>query len=68
VQVPPVHYLDATNEEEAATPLKLLLIFSFVNLGKDAVLQAMRLLGPGELQLSQVKGLVKVRVYKFTII
>ncbi|KAF8632708.1 hypothetical protein AX15_001732 [Amanita polypyramis BW_CC] len=56
--VPPVHYLDATLPEEAATPLKLLLIYSFPS-ASAPTLQGMRLLGPGELDLQTVKGLTQ---------
>ncbi|KIP04195.1 hypothetical protein PHLGIDRAFT_60586, partial [Phlebiopsis gigantea 11061_1 CR5-6] len=50
----PASYLDATSVEEAATPLKLLLMFSFPP-SSEPQLQGMRLLGPGELQLAQMK-------------
>ncbi|TFK51393.1 hypothetical protein OE88DRAFT_1659383 [Heliocybe sulcata] len=56
--VAPVYYLDATLQEEASTPLRLLLALSFPKSG-PARLQATRLLGPGETQLSQVKSLVQ---------
>ncbi|KAG5723006.1 Exosome complex exonuclease RRP42, partial [Termitomyces sp. T112] len=55
----PTHFLDATAQEEAASPLKLLLAFSFHD-GQPAVLQGMRMLGPGELTPSHLKELVKV--------
>ncbi|KAI0086767.1 ribosomal protein S5 domain 2-type protein [Irpex rosettiformis] len=51
----PVHYLDATLLEEAATPLRLLLLFSFPS-SSSSILQSMKLLGPGELKLSEVTG------------
>ncbi|KAI0338118.1 ribosomal protein S5 domain 2-like protein [Trametopsis cervina] len=51
---PPIHYLDATLTEEAATPLRLLLMFSFLP-SSPAVLQGMKLLGPGEVNLEHVK-------------
>lgn len=57
-QEPPTHFLDATAQEEAASPLKLLLIFSFQD-AQHAVLQGMRMLGPGELTPSRLKELVK---------
>lgn len=53
--LPPMHYLDATPSEEASTPLRLLLAFSFPP-DSPAVLQAMRLLGPGELTVAQLKA------------
>ncbi|RDB21882.1 Exosome complex component RRP42 [Hypsizygus marmoreus] len=55
--VPPVHYLDATGQEEAATPLRLLLMFTFPPNG-PADVQAMRMLGPGELKITQLKDLI----------
>lgn len=56
LQVSPVHYLDATSLEEDATPLRLLLLFSYY---KNATkLQGMRLLGPGE---ANVAPLLRVR-------
>lgn len=55
----PVYYLDATLPEEAATPLKLLVIYSFPP-SSSPVLQGIRLLGPGEVQLSQVKQFIAV--------
>ncbi|KAF8720784.1 hypothetical protein AX14_010771 [Amanita brunnescens Koide BX004] len=56
--VPPAHYLDATSPEEAATPLKLLLIFSFPS-SSTSMLQGIRMLGPGELDLKITQGLVQ---------
>lgn len=53
----PVYYLDATPSEEVATPLKLLLMFSFPP-GASPNLQGMRLLGPGEPQLTQLQQFV----------
>lgn len=61
-QLPPVHYLDATAQEEASTPLRLLLMFSFANLTSPDI-QAMRLLGAGELDLGLMKDLVKVKIF-----
>ncbi|KAG6841655.1 hypothetical protein C0991_008640 [Blastosporella zonata] len=58
-QEAPTHFLDATAQEEAASPLKLLLVVSFEDAG-PAVVQGMRMLGPGELTSSQLKELVKV--------
>ncbi|KAG6909404.1 hypothetical protein DXG01_000705 [Tephrocybe rancida] len=54
----PAHFLDATAQEEAAAPLKLLLVFSFQDAGA-AVIQGMRMLGPGELTSSNLKDLIK---------
>ncbi|CCL98489.1 uncharacterized protein FIBRA_00487 [Fibroporia radiculosa] len=54
---PPIHFLDATPPEEASTPLKLMLAFSFP-LGSPCSLQAMRLLGPGELTTVQLRALI----------
>ncbi|KAI0693065.1 ribosomal protein S5 domain 2-like protein [Cytidiella melzeri] len=51
---PPVYYLDATLPEEAATPLRLILLFAFPS-SSSPVLQSMKLLGPGELLLSRIK-------------
>ncbi|KAF9448035.1 ribosomal protein S5 domain 2-like protein [Macrolepiota fuliginosa MF-IS2] len=57
---PPVHFLDATPQEESAIPLRLLLIFSFTSTSKgEATLQAMRSLGAGELSLVQIKDLIQ---------
>jgi exosome complex component RRP42 len=58
-QEPPVHYLDAVAQEEASTPLRLLLMFSFSPSGLSYV-RGMRMLGPGELNLTQLKDVVKV--------
>ena len=55
----PVSYLDATPAEEAATPLKLLLMYSFPP-ASGPQLQGIRLLGPGETQLAQMKQFVTV--------
>ncbi|PCH34762.1 ribosomal protein S5 domain 2-like protein [Wolfiporia cocos MD-104 SS10] len=55
--LPSHHYLDATTPEEASTPLKLHLAFSFPT-DQPCHLQALRLLGPGELQLPQLKTLI----------
>ncbi|KAJ7241725.1 ribosomal protein S5 domain 2-like protein [Mycena haematopus] len=54
---PCVHYLDAIPQEEAATPLRLLLVFSFPP-ASSANLQAMRILGSGELESSQIREFV----------
>lgn len=58
-QLPPVHLLDATLQEEAAVPQKLLLVYSFMP-NSTPTLQGMRLLGPGEVTLAQIKFLLKV--------
>ncbi|EKM51311.1 uncharacterized protein PHACADRAFT_129196 [Phanerochaete carnosa HHB-10118-sp] len=57
IQDSPIYYLDATPAEEVATPLKLLLMFSFLA-GASPNLQGMRLLGPGEAQLVQLKNFI----------
>ncbi|KAJ7130316.1 ribosomal protein S5 domain 2-type protein [Mycena epipterygia] len=54
---PMVHYLDAIPQEEAATPLRLLLVFSFPP-GSSPNLQAMRTLGSGELESDQIRDFV----------
>ena len=56
---PGVHFLDATTQEEAAAPLRLILIFSFPS-GSPAALHGMHLLGTGETDLAQIESLVKV--------
>ncbi|KAH8827231.1 ribosomal protein S5 domain 2-type protein [Flagelloscypha sp. PMI_526] len=53
---PPTHYIDATLAEEAATPHKLLLVFSFEKL--DLKLQGMQFMGPAELNMDQIKTLI----------
>ncbi|KAF5338799.1 hypothetical protein D9758_012050 [Tetrapyrgos nigripes] len=55
--VPPVHYLDALPLEEASTPVRLLLVFSFPSASSPTV-QAMRMLGSGELSVAEIKTLV----------
>jgi hypothetical protein len=55
-----VHFLDATTQEEAATPLRLILIFSYPA-GSPAALHGMHLLGTGDTDLAQIESLVKVR-------
>jgi len=57
---PGVHFLDATTQEEAALPTRLILIFSFPA-GSPAALHGMHLLGTGETDLAQIESLVKVR-------
>ncbi|KAJ7672742.1 ribosomal protein S5 domain 2-like protein [Mycena rosella] len=54
---PLVHYLDAIPQEETATPLRLLLVFSFPP-ASSPVLQAMRILGSGELESTQIRDFV----------
>ncbi|KZT30239.1 ribosomal protein S5 domain 2-like protein [Neolentinus lepideus HHB14362 ss-1] len=56
--VSPIYYLDATLQEEASTPLRLLLALSFPKT-EAPTLKASRLLGPGEVELSQIKALVQ---------
>ncbi|KAF4612032.1 hypothetical protein D9613_003809 [Agrocybe pediades] len=56
--VSPVHFLDATSQEEAATPLRVLLMISFDS-SQSANIQGMRTLGNGELTVSQLTGLLK---------
>ncbi|KAJ6590933.1 ribosomal protein S5 domain 2-type protein [Mycena vulgaris] len=54
---PLVHYLDAIPQEEAATPLRLLLVFSFPPVSSPN-LQAMRILGSGELESDHIRDCV----------
>ncbi|KAK7042495.1 RNase-PH domain-containing protein [Favolaschia claudopus] len=56
-KTPWVHYLDAILQEEAATPLRLLLVFSFPP-NSIPNLQAMRVLGSGELETAQIRDSV----------
>ncbi|KAJ7704472.1 hypothetical protein B0H17DRAFT_1193699 [Mycena rosella] len=56
-KMPLVHYLDAIPQEEAATPLRLLLVFSFPP-ASSPKLQAMRTLGSGELESDQIRDFV----------
>jgi exosome complex component RRP42 len=56
-----VHFLDATTQEEAATPLRLILIFS-CPAGSPAALHGMHLLGTGDTDLAQIESLVKVHI------
>lgn len=55
---PGVHFLDATTQEEAATPLRLILIFS-CPAGSPPALHGMHLLGTGDTDLAQIESLVK---------
>ncbi|KIM41699.1 hypothetical protein M413DRAFT_18712 [Hebeloma cylindrosporum] len=58
--VPPTHFLDATLPEEAATSLRLLLMFAFDPSRHDSPnVQGMRTLGTGELEVSQLQELIK---------
>ncbi|TFY58603.1 hypothetical protein EVJ58_g6319 [Rhodofomes roseus] len=54
--LPPSHFLDATLLEEASTPIRLLLAYSFPHKSKPN-LQAMRFMGSGEVVLTQLKAL-----------
>ena len=56
---PGVHFLDATAQEEATAPLRLILIFSHPA-GSPTALHGMHLLGTGETDLAQIESLVKV--------
>ena len=59
-KLPGVHFLDATTQEDAATPLRLILIFSCPP-GSPAALHGMHLLGTaGDTDLAQIESLVKV--------
>ncbi|TFK35812.1 ribosomal protein S5 domain 2-type protein [Crucibulum laeve] len=55
---PPTHFLDATLPEESAVPLKALLVYSFPP-SESPNVQAMRILGSGELTVVLLKDLVK---------
>ncbi|KAH9981621.1 ribosomal protein S5 domain 2-like protein [Russula compacta] len=55
---PGVHFMDATTQEEAATPTRLILIFSFPA-GSPAALHGMHLHGTGTSDLAQIESLVK---------
>jgi exosome complex component RRP42 len=55
---PGVHFLDATTQEEAAAPVRLLLIYSF-SAKSPAALHGMHLLGVGNVDLAQIESLVK---------
>ncbi|KXN92327.1 Exosome complex component RRP42 [Leucoagaricus sp. SymC.cos] len=59
---PPAHFLDATPQEEAAVPLRFLLVFSFVSSSSSNVptLRGMRILGAGEVSLAQLKDLIEI--------
>ncbi|KIY68212.1 ribosomal protein S5 domain 2-like protein [Cylindrobasidium torrendii FP15055 ss-10] len=51
------HFLDAEPQEEQASPLRLLTLYSFVS--PKPSLQAIRTLGPGELKLPQINTLLQ---------
>jgi len=55
--LPPMYFLDATLQEEASIPLRLLLLFSFSLSGTK--LQSMRLMGDGEVQLESMTRLLE---------
>jgi exosome complex component RRP42 len=67
-QLPGLYYLDATAQEEASTPLRLVLLYSFPDSAPSApaparpVLQGMRLLGSGESDSDSIARLVSVSV------
>ncbi|KAF8966947.1 ribosomal protein S5 domain 2-type protein [Flammula alnicola] len=56
--VHPTHFLDATLAEEAATPLRLLLMFAFDSSSQAAWIQGSRTLGNGELTSTQLAELL----------
>ncbi|KJA22089.1 hypothetical protein HYPSUDRAFT_139661 [Hypholoma sublateritium FD-334 SS-4] len=56
--VEPTHFLDATLAEEAATPLRLLLMFSF-DKPETPYVQGMRTFGNGELSTTQLAELLQ---------
>ncbi|KAF8588477.1 ribosomal protein S5 domain 2-like protein [Ramaria rubella] len=51
------HFLDATTQEDAAVPVRLLLVFSCESSGPPT-LQGTRMIGSGEMGFSQLKTLV----------
>ncbi|KAI3603973.1 exosome component [Moniliophthora roreri] len=55
--VPPTHFLDATPLEELSSSIRLLLIYSPAS--PVPQLQGMRMLGPGELTMSELKEKLK---------
>ncbi|KAH9847072.1 ribosomal protein S5 domain 2-like protein [Lenzites betulinus] len=55
--LPPTHFLDATPPEEASAPVRMHLMFSFASVVSPR-LQSMRLSGPGELGLTQLKSYI----------
>ncbi|PPQ90261.1 hypothetical protein CVT25_013086 [Psilocybe cyanescens] len=56
--VSPVHFLDATTQEEAATPLRVLLMFAFES-EQSVNVQGMRTLGGSDLTSTQLAELLK---------
>lgn len=58
-QISSMHFLDATPQEDAAVPMRLLLIISYTKSG-SSTLHGTRLVGSGELGFTQLKSLVKV--------
>ncbi|KAI0791326.1 ribosomal protein S5 domain 2-type protein [Abortiporus biennis] len=52
------YFLDATLLEEASIPLKLLVVYTFPSPTSSSI-QALRLVGPGELQLPQIEKLLQ---------
>ncbi|KAF8645994.1 hypothetical protein AX16_007420 [Volvariella volvacea WC 439] len=55
--VPKAHFFDATLEEEAAVPVRLLVMYSFE--ANIPAVQAIRVIGPAELQLEYIQKLVQ---------
>lgn len=58
-QISSKHFLDATLQEDAAVPLRLLLVISCAK-SEAPMLHGTRLIGSGELVFTQLKYLVKV--------
>ncbi|KAG2040265.1 ribosomal protein S5 domain 2-type protein [Suillus americanus] len=56
--LPTLYFLDATLQEEASVPLKLLVFYSFPS-DATPLLRGMRLLGTGVSDLVQIKSLLK---------
>jgi exosome complex component RRP42 len=56
--VSPTYFLDATLPEEAATPLRLLLMFAFDPSQSEPYVQGMRTFGTGEVAISQLRDLI----------
>lgn len=52
------YFLDATLQEEASVPVKLLLASSFPSSSRESSIQCMRLLGPADLQLTQIESFI----------
>ncbi|KAG8812474.1 hypothetical protein FRC17_002014 [Serendipita sp. 399] len=63
--LPTAHLVDATHAEEQAIPLKLVLLYSFANdddeqkASSSALFLGMRLIGPGQVPLEYLKGLLQ---------